>query len=1181
MTRPPFTPEQRAAIAARRGSALLAANAGSGKTAVMVERIAAAVREDGVPVGAILALTFTEKAAGELAERLRRRLIELGEDEHARAVDGAWIGTIHGFCARLLRSQPLAAGLDPRFEVLEQAAAERLAGAAYDRALESWARAEGAAAIDLAASYGPALRDLVLAAHATLRARGHAHPRLKIPPAAPPPDPAQLAAARDAALRSLATAGDGARVTAARAALEVCAELLAPAGLRGEAAAAAGGGAANGSAAGGGAASGAAGGAASPRAAVPWPGALGAAELKGGARALSSDTCEAYRDAWCAYRAGCADHHARAALQLIDRLLSRFAGAYADAKRERAAVDFDDLELHARTLLEDATTRQRWAERFELIMVDEFQDTNAVQLGILEALERDNLFAVGDEFQSIYRFRHADVNIFRGRAKALPATAVNTLAVNFRSREELLDVLNAAFAPELGDRFTPLRAGRRDTPEDSDGALRLFALDPPATAPPVELHITPTQNEWDGRQLGLEQGGDQPWRRAEARALAHRLRQEVEDGRRAGDIVVLVRATASLRLLEEALEDQGLPTYVVGGRGYWSQEQVRDGLAWLRVLANPHDEEALLTVLASPFHGATTDELVRLTHEGRQRGGLWVALQQQDTHLARLLREEREHAERAPLEVLLERAIVATGYDLAVLARPGGDRRLANLRKLMRLAGEYERAEGRDLRGFLADAAARDLAEAREGEAALESEGLDAIRLMTIHRAKGLEFPVVAVADLGRQSGARRSPLLIGEDGTAGLRLAPLGGGETIPTPAWERLAQHEAEQDAEEERRLFYVAMTRAKDLLLLFGGTDTARRPAPRPGGPPIDWIAPALANEPAWDGRPARVETQIHETLPDDALQAKPRTRATTATNLPRTPAFVPKAPQRSRPAPNRLSYSQLADYARCGYRFYLRRVLDLADITPPPLPQLEGESITGLDARTRGSIVHAALEDPARPIDALTDEPLTEEQIDDIRRLVAAFNDSPLHARVANAKSVTREAGFAFTLEPDGSGPLIRGFVDVLARETDGTQLVVDYKTDALPDDTAPADYIARHYETQRIVYALATLRAGADRTDVAYALLERPQEPVIMSYTQADAPELAHRLSTLAHGILHHHYPVTDTPHRELCGDCPGRLALCSHPQSRTLRPPPAPWPGVPARHTTPAGTSPAADPPPR
>ena len=122
---------------------------------------------------------------------------------------------------------------------------------------------------------------------------------------------------------------------------------------------------------------------------------------------------------------------------------------------------------------------------------------------------------------------------------------------------------------------------------------------------------------------------------------------------------------------------------------------------------------------------------------------------------ARFAAGERLRAERLPVEVLLERAIATTGYDLAILARSGGDRRLANLRKLMRLAREYERAEGRDLRGFLAYAVGQDLAEAREGEAALESEGLDAVRLMTIHRAKGLEFPVVCVADLGRTGRAR------------------------------------------------------------------------------------------------------------------------------------------------------------------------------------------------------------------------------------------------------------------------------------------------------------------------------------------------------------------------------------------------------------------------------------------
>jgi RecB family exonuclease len=165
-----------------------------------------------------------------------------------------------------------------------------------------------------------------------------------------------------------------------------------------------------------------------------------------------------------------------------------------------------------------------------------------------------------------------------------------------------------------------------------------------------------------------------------------------------------------------------------------------------------------------------------------------------------------------------------------------------------------------------------------------------------------------------------------------------------------------------------------------------------------------------------------------------------------------------------------------------------------------------------------------------------------------------------------------AWVAFALEPDGGGPLVRGIVDVYARERDGTHLIVDYKTDHVPEDATPAEYIARNYETQRLVYALAALREGAPAVEVAYCLLERPGEPVLQTFTAADAPDLADKLGQLAHGVIHHDYKVTATPHRELCGDCPGRHALCSHPQSETLRPPPAPWPGAPVRHRTPAGT---------
>ena len=859
MSAPRFTAEQRAAIEDRSGSALLAANAGSGKTAVMVERFVEAVLRDEVAVGSILALTFTEKAAGELRERVRKRLYDLGEDEHARAVDAAWIGTIHGFCARVLRARPLAAGLDPRFTVLEEAATGRIASAAYERALEAWVAALGRPAVDLAAAYGQGLGDLVLGALDTLRSRG-AEPRLTIPAERPAPSGAALSDARAVAAAELAGAGDGIRVSEGRSALAACERALAGGG-------------------------------------VPTPGELDPAKLGAGAKALATEACEAYRLAWDAYRRACADHHARPALILLDELLRRYAAEYAAGKADRAAVDFEDLELGVRDLLADDAERRRWSERFTLLMVDEFQDTNRLQLDLLEALERGNLFAVGDEFQSIYRFRHADVEIFRERRAKLDAARVRGLRANFRSAPELLDVLDAAFAPVFGDAFQPLVAGRpREAAPAAadDGELRLFDPDPPADAPPVELLVTDTKG-WDelAGELGLGALAEQPWRRAEARWVAHRLREEVRAGRRPGDVVVLVRATASLRLFEQALEEQGLPTYVVGGRGYWSQEQVRDGLAYLAALANPRDETAFYGVLASPFCGAGSDALVLLAAAGRDGArGPWAALREAEAgasacldavppddrdrllRFARFFAGERARAERLPPEALLERAITATGYDLAILARAGGERRLANLRKLMRLAREYEQTEGRDLRGFLDFAVTQDLAEAREGEAALESDGLDAVRLMTIHRAKGLEFPVVCVADLGRLGAAGRPRLLIGHDGTAGLRLAPLGGGDAVPALAYERLASEEDRADAEEERRLLYVAMTRARETLILSGGTDTGRWPEPRPGGAPLDWIVRAIAGEPrelfagaeervlerAWEGRAARVRCAL---------------------------------------------------------------------------------------------------------------------------------------------------------------------------------------------------------------------------------------------------------------------------------------------------------------------------------
>jgi ATP-dependent helicase/nuclease subunit A len=172
---------------------------------------------------------------------------------------------------------------------------------------------------------------------------------------------------------------------------------------------------------------------------------------------------------------------------------------------------------------------------------------------------------------------------------------------------------------------------------------------------------------------------------------------------------------------------------------------------------------------------------------------------------------------------------------------------------------------------------------------------------------------------------------------------------------------------------------------------------------------------------------------------------------------------------------------------------------------------------------------------------------------VRALVAAFAASPLCARLAAAQRVRREAGFAFALEAGGGGPLVNGFVDVLALESPRAMLVVDYKTDRL-EGADPAEVVERDYATQRTVYALAALRDGAERVEVAYCFLERPGEPVLRAFAIDEAPALAEQVIGLARGVLDERYPVTDAPHRELCGDCPGRRALCSHPEERTLAP---------------------------
>jgi ATP-dependent helicase/nuclease subunit A len=1090
------TAEQESAIARRGEPLLLSAAAGSGKTSVLVERFVRAVREDGVAPAKILAITFTERAAGELRERVRGRLLALGERESARDTEAAFVGTFHGFCARLLRAHPLAAELDPQFAILDEGLAGRLRRRAFSAALaELLVGASREQAVEVMAAYGvDRVQVAIENVHTRLRSRGQRSPRLP-------------AAAARAAQTGEQAAPDAEAVT-------ICV--------------------------------------------------------------------------------------------LLDELLGRYGAAYERLKRARAAVDFDDLELLARELLErDAGVRAAWSERFELLMVDEFQDTNPRQLGILRALDRGNLFTVGDELQSIYGFRHADVSLFRARREELEEHGgALALTRNFRSRGALLDVINAVFRERFAH-FTPLLAGRE---QGEDGARR-------EPGPPrVELLLSARGGWEEQADLAAEIARGLPpaplWRQAEARMLAQHVADMVDAGEaRAGEVVVLLRALGDLEVYERALQLRGLRTLAAVG-GFWRHQQIGDLLAYLRALANPLEELALYSALASPLAGVSRDGLALLALAAREQGrGAWetaLAAAEEgplgeldgadraalEGFCARLVRERRE-ASRRTLSELIERAIEASGYAAHALSLEWGERRLANIHKLLRLARRFEAGEGRDLRGFLDHVEHLIAAGASESDAPVEGVEPDAVRLMSIHGAKGLEFPVVCVADLGRAANTRMPDLLV-QDARIGLQLVRLDGGKATPALDYEQLAEERRQADAEEEDRILYVAMTRARERIVLSGAVDFERWPEPRPGAPAISWLGPALSAElpmialepgaPWHDIAPAGaaaavVRLRLNAPATLGSVMRRPEVRAgAEAADTPHAAANGLAAGAGAHAQPDlaahartsrrvpvedplaTLSYTSLSELERCGYRYYLERVLGLGEDRAAARAQ---HGAQGAAARARGTLVHRLLESvdfahPGAPqrelIAALAGElgmRLTASEGEEIAALIDACGRTATAARLAAAGELRREHPFAFVL--DDGGPLVTGVVDLLAREADGGFVVIDYKSDRVGEEVDLEALVEHDYGIQRLLYALAILREGAPSVEIVHWFLERPEEAVGARFGSGEREQLELRLAARLARARERGFAVSAHPHRGLCLTCPGRTGLCSWDERHTLR----------------------------
>ena len=1091
--------EQQLLAVEAEGEVFVSAGAGTGKTAVLVERVVRAVCDRGLDVDSILVITYTRRAAGELRTRIRAAFAERGRHDLARELDGAWISTIHGFCARLLRSYPLAAGLDPRFRELEEAQAAVLRSEAFGEALAEFCAGEDPQRLELLATYGSdGLRRMLTSVYETLRAAGR---QLDLE-VAPRPELQERVEELRAAAGSLARDPDAtdAQLQAASGLLELFDRDLRPDRLM----------------------------------------SLGTYKARG-------DRAAAYCDALAAVEQAALDEAAARDRALLQDLLTLFAARYAEAKARESALDFEDLQLEARDLLRSQPDlREREQARFRSILVDEFQDTNRLQTEIIDLLRtpETELFFVGDEFQSIYGFRHADVQVFRERRDAVEQPL--SLTLNYRSRPEVLAAVNELFGSDFGSEFQELAAAA-EFPD-------------PVFGHPVELLVTDKESYKDS---GVH------WRRGEARAVARRVRELVDAGAATpGEIVLLFAAGTDAEWYEDELRRAGLPTYRATGKGYFGQQQVVDLLAYLRLLQNRYDDVALLSVLASPFVGVSNDALALIRRVASRRPlftgiehSMAPGLTERDERLLRAFRQRYdrlvETMPRLSLERLCEQIVSEHDYDLAVLALWDGRRRYANMRKLARLARSYEELRGPDVEGFVRFVAEQEAVGARELEAVAEEEGADAVRLLTIHAAKGLEFKVVIVADAGRDR-VPPSPdeILALPDGRFGFRVAdPVTAKRR---GAFDYEAVKEARQEAEraERLRLYYVAMTRAKERLIVSGSVDLG---SDREVPTPIAWVLDRLEadQELAEAGDvplelvrgDARLLVRVDRYRPEEAAvpHEEPEEKGQGQLELfsaleefaapPAAPELPPLValPEPSLLRVRRLSFTALSTFEQCAYKYFARYGLGLSE------RRVELEDGADRSGTEVGSLVHALLEEIDLAAPAVPE--LEDEQI---RGLVAAYCESDLARRVAALDGVEKERHFTF----EHAGVLVHGYLDAFYLR-EGRALVVDYKTNAL-GEASPEEIVEEDYGLQRLVYALASFRAGAEEVEVVYHFLERPEAPVEAVFTRADLPELEAELSAAIARIQAGEFPPT--PSDFACAGCPALDLVCAGPRLRPRLP---------------------------
>ena len=1032
-----LTQEQLRAVQSwQRGDVCVVAGPGSGKTRVLVERLRWLVVERQVRPERILAITFTEKAALEMHSRL------VGEgrpsSEHRSLFESAQISTIDAFCSRLLRERALEAGVDPGFEMLDAGEADLLLAESIEQALDEAFGKSGPGLEAFLANYAPSAArsagEDASSIHGDLADLVYRIRSYGCKPFITNPQP-HLDALADA-LHSLsqiqrsegvACAADEARMASAESnsghadALESIAALLQPVHRRGA-----------------------------------------AKELVGEIKDVLLPACRAAA-------ASAANEPARKWLRgLARRTLARFAAA----KRASGRLDFDDALALAADLLASPDCP---ALGFEHILIDEFQDTNPLQVRLVDRLldahgdRRPVRFVVGDINQSIYGFRHADQNVFRQYRERVEQRGgeVIRLLDNFRSRPEVLAAVH---------RLLP--GG------DSSG---------------VERHRLKAAYQFPGKQsaclevqIACDAGSES--RAQEALRLAHRLRAlkselRVVDrqagggtrGLRWGDVAILVRTHAAGAVIVGVLRRQGIPCLTSTDRGLFDAPETAELAAFLRVVRNPRDEISLAAVLKSPFCGITDAALLRirlrfdnlsevLATDSPNAAGPDPDGARRLERFGQLLARCREDRAAVPPRFLLARSVADCGYRSFLARQDDGDVALARVDQLLEWIARKER-QGLASLDAISAALDRALEAQRPEEAAPDgAENSESVQVLTMHAAKGLEFPVVVLASLQSRPPARQPGLLFSEDHGIGARWRQPFEGSPVPDAAFDRTSADIAERERTEAERLLYVAMTRAEEHLILSASYAGA---AQRSG-----W-AKTVFDRLGIDPKEAPTQGLEERTVGDvKFLYSKTAGEARDSQGPAAEALAAPEVLEPLAPAAQAdysAAVTSVSLFAECPRKYFLSRYLgletdDLGSGRPDDHRDDRGQrrGRDDIDPSLFGQQVHeylaGQLQDPSPAVRALAER----------------FTDHDLGLRAQRASRIDREMAFVFTV----GDYLLRGTIDLLFEEG-GERILVDYKTDNRPASELEAS--ARQYAAQLQLYAagLAKAQTAVDRAVVFY------------------------------------------------------------------------------------------------